>query len=337
MKLKIALIGCGMWAQSTHIPFLSAHDNVELSVLSGVLTEKEGRELADKFGFQAYVHSWQDVADNMDLDAVIISTPHVFHAEQIERFLRGGKHVHVDKPPTLKSAQLIKLRDYANANDLLLSVHAQMKYMPGIHKVKSLMATHFSDIYQVNAYIWQKLFGDFKHSWRSESKLSGGGIMMDSGYHMIDTVHYLLKNKRSVEPHFLAHNGARNASDTVGLLTYALEETIVSISSIRGAPKNIQGQRIEIFGDEGYIEFKVTKNDDHDVATVLYQDLSGANQVFTYPRLTEYKSEPLNMFIEALLKSNPYIISEIASNVKVSASVIEILEKAYTKESDYDD
>jgi predicted dehydrogenase len=332
MKTKIALVGCGMWAQSVHVPFLRSRDDIELTVLTGVLTEAEGQELADEFGFTQYVHSWKEIADNSDIDAVIISTPHALHAEQIERFLRGGKHVHVDKPPTLKSSQLIKFKEYAYANNLLLSVHAQMKYMPGLDKVRSIMASNFSDIYQVNAYIWQKLFGDFKGSWRAEANIAGGGIMMDSGYHMIDTVHYLLKNKRSVMPHFLAHIGARNASDTVGLLTYALEDTIISISSIRGAPKSIQGQRIEIFGDEGYIEFKVTKDGDHDVSTVLYQDMAGKNQVFTYPHAVDYRADPLHMFIEALDKRNPYIVSEIESNLRVSISVIEILEKAYKKE-----
>lgn len=334
MDIRVALIGCGGWAQSTHVPYLQGRDDVELSILSGVYLEEEGYELAQRFGFKEYCHSWEEVAARPDIDAVIISTPHFLHSKQIDVFLRAGKHVHVDKPPTLTQQDLEGFKQFADEQELILSTHAQMKYMPGMQKVRTLLDTNFNTIFQVNAYIWQKLFGDFKGSWRAQPQFAGGGIMMDSGYHMIDTVHYLLRNRNSTAPNFLSHNGAR-ASDTVGLLTYGLGDTIVSISSIRGAPKLTQGQRIEIFGDGGYIELKVAKKNDVPHSFITYQNMQGDMQTFEYSHNTEdYKFDPLQMFVDGIKHSNPYVLSEIKANVSISESVVDVLEKAYIKRRD---
>src|SRR5690606_18312768 len=96
------------------------------------------------------------------------------------------------KPPTLSYDQFVEVRDIARKKHLLFSVHAQMKYMPGIARVRRIIESDFSVIYQINGYFWQKLFDDFAGSWRSVPELAGGGIMVDSGYHTIDTMHYLL-------------------------------------------------------------------------------------------------------------------------------------------------
>lgn len=326
--LKIALVGCGGWAQEVHVPALLSRKDVQVVALSGVYDEEEGIELAEKYGLGQYVHSWEDLASWENIDAVIISTPHAFHYSQIKTFLNAGKHVHVDKPPAMKHAELKELLNLADSKNLFLSVHAQMKYAPGMTYLKKLLDEHYSDIYQVNAYIWQQLFDDFRGSWRSRPSLAGGGIMMDSGYHMIDSVHYLLRNKDLKNLHFLAHKGGR-ASDTVGLLSYSVGRTIVTISSVRGAPNGIQGQRIEIFGDGGYILFTIIKEDGKKYSKVTFNDNDGNVSTQFFEHTINFKADPLFIFLDAIINENIYAINELRTNDTISLDVVRVLEKAY--------
>ena len=328
-KLSIGLIGCGRWAQTAHVPLLRHSSAVNKIVVSGVITENEGKDLVKKLGLTKYVHDWRKIAESPSIDAVIISTPHQLHYEQIKDCLLHGKHVHVDKPPTLSYYQFKEVREIAQRNNLIFSVHAQMKYMPGVLRLKHSIESNFSSIYQVNGYFWQKLFDDFSGSWRSNPALSGGGIMVDSGYHTIDTIHYLLNTFQPSEPNFLSHAGTRNASDTVGLLTYRQDSTIVSVSAIRGAPKATQRQRIEIFGDGGYIEFRLQKGANEERVTIQYQKMDGSHEEYEYTVTDEYLSDPLRMFLEVITTGNSHMYDEIERNLNISGSAVKVLDGAY--------
>lgn len=330
-KLTVGLIGCGRWAQAAHIPLLKRSSTVGDIIVSGVITPQEGRDLVKRLNLTKYEHDWQKAIENPSIDLVIISTPHQLHFDQIKACLLSGKHVHVDKPPTLSYAQFDEVRKIARQNNLIFSVHAQMKYMPGILRVKRIIESNFSAIYQVNGYFWQKLFDDFQGSWRSNPTLSGGGIMVDSGYHTIDTIHYLLNTFKPSEPNFLSHAGTRNASDTVGLLTYRQDNTIVSVSAIRGAPKATQRQRIEIFGDGGYVEFRLQKGVNEEHVTIQYQKMDGTREDYEYNLTNDYLSDPLHMFLEAISTGNAHMRDEIERNLDISGSAVKVLDGAYKK------
>ena len=328
-KLSAGLIGCGRWAQSAHVPFLQQSPLVSLGMLGGVLTTREGKELATKFHFDAYVHDWKIIAKDASIDFVIISTPHELHYEQIKACLLAGKHVHVDKPPTLSYDQFAELRSIAKKKGVIFSVHAQMKYMTGMMRMKHILESDFSAIYQVNGYFWQKLFDDFAGSWRSTPALSGDGIMVDSGYHTIDTIHYLLNTYEPSRPNFLSHTGTRNASDAVGLLTYRQNDTIVSVSAIRGAPKATQRQRIEVFGDGGYLEFYLEKTAQQEKVIIRHQKMNGEYEKFEYSVDDSHIADPLRLFIEAISSGNTNMLDEIERNLDISGSAVKVLDGAY--------
>ena len=327
--LNIALLGCGRWAQTAHLPLITSSKHIENITLSGVLTPEEGAMLAKRYGV-TYTHDWKKVVQDPTVHAVVISTPHQLHYEQIKESLLNNKHVHVDKPPTLRLAELEELIMLAQEKGLFLSVHAQMKYMPGISNLQRILRSEFSSIYQVNGYFWQKIFDDYKDSWRANNSLSGGGIMIDSGYHIIDTVHYIVDSLQPTAPTYLSHSGVRNASDAVGLLTYTQNGSIISISAIRGAPKMSQRQRIEIFGDAGYLEFQVSKSEHGgDSAKLIYQRTDGKYEEASYDIGEDYLSDPLHIFIESIYSENKLMISEMRQNLKIAYSVVKVLDGAY--------
>jgi hypothetical protein len=60
--------------------------------------------------------------------------------------------------------------------------------------------------------------------------------------------------------------------------------------------------------------------------------MQGEVETFEYSHESEnYKFDPLQMFIDGIKHNNPYVLSEIGTNVAISESVVDVLEKAYVK------
>src|SRR5437870_3298360 len=56
------------------------------------------RRLAERFAIPRATTSWQELAQDPGIDAVVIGTPNALHAPQAVSCLRAGKHVLVEKP-----------------------------------------------------------------------------------------------------------------------------------------------------------------------------------------------------------------------------------------------
>ncbi|MBI5089897.1 MAG: Gfo/Idh/MocA family oxidoreductase [Actinobacteria bacterium] len=102
-KLRVGVIGAGVWAQVSHIPtLLERADEIELV---GVC--RKGRaeldEVARKFGFAMASEDYRDVLD-AGIDVCIVSSPVGFHHEQAIAAMEAGAHVLVEKPVTIDPA-----------------------------------------------------------------------------------------------------------------------------------------------------------------------------------------------------------------------------------------
>jgi predicted dehydrogenase len=136
-KARIGLIGAGWWVTVNHIPILKARDDVELA---GVC--RLGKELlltiqkdADiPFGTEDYRELLE-----LDLDGVVVGSPHYLHYEHALAALEKGFHVMCEKPMTLRAHEAWHLVETAKAKDLHLLIPYGWHYKPFIQRAKQLM------------------------------------------------------------------------------------------------------------------------------------------------------------------------------------------------------
>jgi predicted dehydrogenase len=115
-KLRIGVIGVGMFACYFHVPQLRATGRAEIVALCR--RNPERLAMASEFlGVERTFTDWRAMLAEAELDAVVISTTHDQHFQPCKAALERGLHVLIDKPLALSSAEAWQLVDIARRKD----------------------------------------------------------------------------------------------------------------------------------------------------------------------------------------------------------------------------
>ena len=98
-KVKIAQIGVGYWGPNL-LRNLSNNKNCEVEMV--VDLSEERRSFVENYYPSTKVSdNFNDVINNSEIDAVVISTPVATHYDLSIQCLNSGKHILVEKPMLL--------------------------------------------------------------------------------------------------------------------------------------------------------------------------------------------------------------------------------------------
>ena len=96
---RIGIIGAGWWAVANHIPALKAIPDCEIVAVNR-LGASELAEIQRAFGVERGFEDYREMLASVEMDGVVISSPHVLHFEHASAALARGCHVLVEKPMT---------------------------------------------------------------------------------------------------------------------------------------------------------------------------------------------------------------------------------------------
>jgi predicted dehydrogenase/threonine dehydrogenase-like Zn-dependent dehydrogenase len=111
-KIRVAVIGAGNFAKSTHLPNLQSLPGI--FDLRAVVSRSghNAQAIAKQFSASYAATGYNEVLQDPDVDAVIITTRHNLHAEITLAALNAGKHVLVEKPLAINRNELESIRDF---------------------------------------------------------------------------------------------------------------------------------------------------------------------------------------------------------------------------------
>ena len=128
----------------------------------------------------------EDMLEGDDIDLVIVSTPPSSHAEWALRAIATGKHVVVEKPFCLTTAEADEMVAAAGATDRLLAVYQNRRWDSDYLTLKRLLRSGaIGEVFHYESFV-----GSFAHPcnyWHSDEDVSGGAIY-DWGSHYLDWV-----------------------------------------------------------------------------------------------------------------------------------------------------
>ena len=129
-----------------------------------------------------------DIINNPNIDAIIICTPNFRNKALAIEALNAGKHVFCEKPPAFNAAEVEEIRKAeATATGKKLMYGFNHRHHASIERMKQII-----DSGEMGSILWMRgRYGkevdeSFLNGWRANKELSGGGIMLDQGIHMLD-------------------------------------------------------------------------------------------------------------------------------------------------------
>ncbi len=229
--IKWGIIGLGNIAHK-FAEDLATVENAEL-----VAVASRSQEKADKFALKynskkAYA-SYSDLANDAEVDAVYIATPHSFHKENAILCLQNKKAVLCEKPFAMNLQEVEEMIAVARENNVLLMEALWTYFLPHYtYVLESLKNEKFGKVLKLEAD-----FG-FSSTFDNESRLFkkevGGGSLLDIGVYTIFAALSTLGVPNSIEADAtFFDNGADSACNM--LFTYNNQKAILKTTLIEDA------------------------------------------------------------------------------------------------------
>ena len=202
-KTRLAVIGCGGIADRHLNGYRMLHENgydcFSVEAVCDVSPEA-ALDYASNFSDQPdemprFYDSVESLIRFEDLDAVDICVPHGYHHTCAIKCIESGLDVMVEKPlgTTVKASR--QIIGSAMKEGRILSTAENIRRTPGARAVR--WAFNETDLigaprmFFAQSAHWHDPKDDNDRSWRTDKNLSGGGLLMDGGVHMMDVVRYV--------------------------------------------------------------------------------------------------------------------------------------------------
>lgn len=136
-RARIGFIGAGWWATEIQLPYFAAREDVELVGVCRLGAE-ELALVRERFGFAAATEDYRELVA-LDLDGVVVASPHVSHYEHARAALEAGRHVLIEKPMTTRAADARELLALAAARGRQIVVPFGWSFTPYAREARRLV------------------------------------------------------------------------------------------------------------------------------------------------------------------------------------------------------
>jgi predicted dehydrogenase len=181
--IRVGLIGGGGIA-SAHIAGYAQHtDVIRIAAVADAVAETAERRGAE-LGVPHFT-DYNALLAEADIDAVDICLPHHLHRDAIIAAAKAGKHILCEKPLCLTPEEARDVQAaVSEAGVTLMCAHNQL-FMPAVARAKELLESgKLGTVYEVRTTdSFRNDFDPANMGWRAHASTSGGGELIDTGYH----------------------------------------------------------------------------------------------------------------------------------------------------------
>src|SRR5437879_6129328 len=182
---KVAIVGCGGIAQPHVTGWQAIPSQAQITALCDVNSagvEKYAQMLGNK---PVRFDDFKTLVKKADIDAVDICLPHHLHKDAIIAAAEAGKHILCEKPLclTIEEAEAVT-RAVTDAGVTLMCAHNQL-FLPTVAAARQMVRDgRLGKVYGARTTdIFSLTIGPDRLGWRARRATSGGGELIDTGYH----------------------------------------------------------------------------------------------------------------------------------------------------------
>ena len=246
-SIRWGILGTGKIARK-FAEGLSVLPDAELTAV-GSRAPETANAFANRFDVPRRHPTYEDLANDPDIDAIYIATPHPFHRENSILCLKAGKAVLCEKPFTINAAEAEAVIRVARNRGVFLMEAMWTRFLPVMNRGREWLVE--GAVGEVCMLIVD--YG-FRAEVDPEGRLFnlnlGGGSLLDVGIYTVSLTSMVLgpypDTVKSV-----AHLGETGVDEQAAvILGYEGDRLAVLVSTIRTETS----QKARIFGTDGQIE-----------------------------------------------------------------------------------
>jgi len=200
-ELRIAMVGAGTMAGAHSLalrnlrhlypgialrPRLVAVADINRTLASG---------LADRFGYERVVTDAQAVIDADDVDLVVACLPPALNRDVVLAAAAAGKHVVSEKPLGVSAEDAVAMLRACRAAGVFHGLAAGYRWSPAVRAMARIIQDgELGTIRSMRASFMLDYAADpdVPLLWRFRKSMAGGGIAIDTGYHLVDLARFLV-------------------------------------------------------------------------------------------------------------------------------------------------
>lgn len=308
----VGIIGAGNFTSAMILPCLKKTTaSLKYIASSGGLSSTT---LAKKFGIAYSTTDNSAILTDDEVDLVIITTRHNFHASMVINALKAGKHVFVEKPLALSLKELDQIIDAYQFARKTVTVGFNRRFAPLAIQMKKVLGST-----NIPMNIVATMNAGFipANSWVHDMQV-GGGRIVGEACHFIDLISFLSGSKvKAVCMNAMGVSPQENTDNATLLLKYE-NGTNAVINYFANGSKAYSKERIEVFHQERTLILDNWRR----LKGFGFKNLSSASSSQDKGHQNQF-----NKLIESIQSGGNPIISmdELVNTTKASIAAIESL------------
>jgi predicted dehydrogenase len=191
-SIGVAMIGTG-FIGPIHIEALRRAEQKVVGILGS--SPARSQAAADKYGIPRAYANLEELLADPAVQAVHVTSPNRYHAEQTAAALKAGKHVLCEKPLAMTSQESAALVKLARETGLHAGVCYNVRFYPLCHEARARIAAGEvgSLLHVTGSYVQDWLLKETDFNWRVLAS-EGGELraIADIGTHWLDLLQFIV-------------------------------------------------------------------------------------------------------------------------------------------------
>jgi scyllo-inositol 2-dehydrogenase (NADP+) len=245
--INAAIIGFGNSGQTFLAPFIDANPGFDLKKISTSDPVKAAKA-KNIYPNIEVVSDAEQIMNDESIELVLVGSPNTSHLSLTKAALLAGKHVVVEKPFTITSADADELIALAKQQNRVLSVHHNRRFDSGHNTVKKIIESNALGKLVEYEVHYDRFRRELRPgAWR-EKPLPGSGILYDLGAHLIDGALELFGTPEAVTCMMLTQRPGLEVEDNFEII---LNYPGLKVTLKAGMLVKVPGPTYVLYGDHG--------------------------------------------------------------------------------------
>jgi scyllo-inositol 2-dehydrogenase (NADP+) len=189
-QINVGLIGFGMAGRLFHGPTINSTEGLKLYKVRETKAPNISI-IRERYPDTVVVNDTDEILNDPSIDLVVVATPNVIHYNVATQAINANKHVIVDKPFTVTSAEASVLITLAKTKNKLLTAYQNRRWDSDFLTVKKVIASNLlGDLIEYEAH-YDRFRNTIRPDTWKEDGVLGTGLVYDLGSHLIDQAQVL--------------------------------------------------------------------------------------------------------------------------------------------------